>query len=286
MSIVIEELCYTYSPGSPFETKALSGLSLTIEKGEWAAIMGRTGCGKSTLIQLMAGLCKPASGRVLLDGEDINAPNYDRSALRRKVGLVFQYPECQLFETTVAKDVAFGLKHWGLSRAETEKRVNHSLELLGFDPEKVGRKPPMSLSGGEKRRVAIAGVLAAEPEYLILDEPIAGLDPLGREDFLELLTRLNGEGVTIIMVTHNADCVGEYAKRALVLENGGLAMDGTPEQVFSDVERLREMDLAVSSSREIAFMLRAGGLEIPENTVSYGRLLAELEKTLKGRCSP
>ena len=207
MPITVTNLTCVYGAGTPFETTALRDVSVTVENGSFVGILGRTGCGKSTLIQIMAGLLTPTAGTVMLDGQDIHARRYDRSILRRKVGIVFQYPECQLFETTVEKDVAFGLKHSGLSAAEKQARVRWALETVGFSFEKVHDQPPMGLSGGEKRRVAIAGVLATKPEYLILDEPIAGLDPLGREAFLQLITELNRGGMTILMVSHNADCL-------------------------------------------------------------------------------
>ena len=212
MSIRVEDISYIYGKGSPFEKTALSHVDLTINKGEFIGVIGHRGSGKSTLIQIMAGLLTPTAGTVMLDGQDIHARRYDRSILRRKVGIVFQYPECQLFETTVEKDVAFGLKHSGLSAAEKQARVRWALETVGFSFEKVHDQPPMGLSGGEKRRVAIAGVLATKPEYLILDEPIAGLDPLGREAFLQLITELNRGGMTILMVSEMIDQIYQIGK--------------------------------------------------------------------------
>ena len=235
MPITVTNLTCVYGAGTPFETTALRDVSVTVENGSFVGILGRTGCGKSTLIQIMADLLTPTAGTVMLDGQDIHARRYDRSILRRKVGIVFQYPECQLFETTVEKDVAFGLKHSGLSAAEKQARVRWALETVGISFEKIHDQPPMGLSGGEKRRVAIAGVLATRPEYLILDEPIAGLDPLGREAFLQLITELNRDGMTILMVSHNADCLGAYAQRLLVLEGGQLMRDGTPEEIYADL---------------------------------------------------
>lgn len=282
MPIEVKNLSLTYSAGTPFETKALNSISLRIDNGEFIGIMGHTGCGKSTLIQALAGLLRPCEGCITVDGRDINEKRYDRSELRRKLGIVFQYPECQLFETTVEKDVAFGLKHSGLTKDEISQRVKWALEQCGFDFEKVRKASPMGLSGGEKRRVAIAGVLAVKPEYLILDEPIAGLDPLGREAFLELMTRLNRDGMTIIMVSHNADCIGEYARRVLLLDNGKLIGDGSPEELFSDVERMRSLHLGVSQSREIAWLLKNKGLDIPQNICSYDKLLSAVLKALKG----
>ena len=179
MPIAVKDLSYSYHSGTPMQTQALREINLQIADGEYVAIMGRTGCGKTTLIQLLTGLLVPTQGTVLLDGEDISRRGFDRTTLRRKVGLVFQYPECQLFETTVRRDVAFGLKHAGLSRREVDERVRRALELCGFSYDEICDKSPLGLSGGEKRRLAIAGVLAVQPQYLFFDEPFAGLDPLG-----------------------------------------------------------------------------------------------------------
>ena len=282
MPIEVKNLSYTYSAGTPFETAALKSISLEIKNGEFIGVMGHTGCGKSTLIRALAGLLRPGEGSIVVDGSDINGRRYDRSEPRRKLGVVFQHPECQLFETTVEKDVAFGLKHSGLNKDEVTERVRWALEVCGFDFEKIAKASPMGLSGGEKRRVAIAGVLAVKPEYLILDEPIAGLDPLGREAFLELITGLNADGMTIIMVSHNADCIGEYARRVLLMNGGELVGDGSPEELFSDVERMRSLHLGVSRSREIAWQLKKGGMDIPQDICSYGRLLPAVLAHLRG----
>lgn len=282
MPIEVKNLSFTYSAGTPFETAALKNISLEIKNGEFIGVMGHTGCGKSTLIRALAGLLRPSEGSIVVDGSDINGRRYDRSKLRRKLGVVFQYPECQLFETTVEKDVAFGLKRSGLNKDEVTERVRWALEICGFDFEKIAKASPMGLSGGEKRRVAIAGVLAVKPEYLILDEPIAGLDPLGREAFLELITGLNADGMTIIMVSHNADCIGEYARRVLLLNGGELVGDGSPQELFSDVERMRSLHLGVSRSREIAWQLKKGGMDIPQDICSYGRLLPAVLAHLRG----
>lgn len=282
MSIEVRNISYTYSSGTPFETKALKNISFEIKNGEFVGIMGRTGCGKSTLIQAVAGLLPVSDGSIVIDGRDINDKRYDRSELRRKLGIVFQYPECQLFESTVEKDVAFGLKHSGLSKAEVAQRVKWALEICGFDYERVRKQTPLGMSGGEKRAVAIAGVLAVKPEYLILDEPIAGLDPLGREAFLKLMTRLNSEGMTIIMISHNADCIGEYAKRILLLDNGVLVDDGTPQELFFDVEKMQSLHLGVSRSRELCHLLDKRGFEIEQNICRYDELLPALLGGLKG----
>lgn len=282
MSIEVKNLSCVYGSGTPFETKALNDVSFTIENGEFVGIMGRTGCGKSTLIQAIAGLLPVSSGKILLDSDDINAKGYDRSILRRKLGIVFQYPECQLFESTVEKDVAFGLKHSGLGKAETADRVKWALEVCGFDYEKVRKKSPLGLSGGEKRRIAISGVLAIKPEYLILDEPIAGLDPLGREAFLKLITKLNSDGMTVIMVSHNADCIAEYARRILVLDDGSLAADGTPQELFADADNMNRLHLGVSRSREVGMMLSEKGFDISPEICTYNELLSAVCGILKG----
>ena len=276
MSIAVDRVSFTYSPGTVFETTALRDVSLTIEDGEYVGIMGQTGCGKSTLIQLMVGLMQPSSGQIRIDGKDINGRGYVREELRRKVGIVFQYPEVQLFETTVEKDVAFGLKHSGLSKTEIAESVRWTIETVGLDFEKVREASPFSLSGGEKRRVAIAGILAAKPKILILDEPIAGLDPVGREAFLALTKALNVAGVTIIMVSHNADALAENAERVIVLESGKLIMDSPVKVAFRDVELLRKKGIGISQVREIAYLLNKRGFQVPTDTIRYDQLLPHL----------
>lgn len=273
MSIVIQHLSFSYNRHTVMETAALNDVSLTVENGEFLGIMGRTGCGKSSLIQLIAGLLEPSSGTVLLDGQDIFRSSYDRAVLRRAVGLVFQYPETQLFETTVEKDVAYGLKHFGLDKEETEQRVRTALETVGFSFDQIREKSPFGLSGGEKRRVAIAGILAIRPKYLLLDEPIAGLDPIARSQFLELLKKLNEEGVTILMISHNADAIAAYCGRVVVLEQGQIAADGTPVELFRDLEKMQKLCVGVPQSRALTELLRQRGMDIPADTVSYPALL-------------
>lgn len=282
MPIEINNVSYIYNPGTPFETKALDHVCLQIDNAEFIGIMGHTGCGKSTLMQLIAGLLTPSDGQVFINGRDINDRRYDRNELRRKVGVVFQYPECQLFETTVYKDVAFGLKHAGLSKEQVTERVRWALTACGFQYEAVCSLSPMSLSGGEKRRVAIAGILAVQPDYLILDEPIAGLDPLGREAFLQMLAQLHTQGVTILMISHNADCIAEYTDRVLLFEAGRLLADGPTANIFADIAQMRQLRLGVSQSREIAWLLSQGGIEIPDHICSYAQLLPTVLAALKG----
>jgi len=286
MPIEIKNVSYVYAKGTPFETTALQNVSMTIENGDFVGIMGHTGCGKSTLIQLIVGLMRPSEGEILIDGKDINLRGYNRSELRRKVGLVFQYPECQLFETTVEKDVAFGLKHLSLTKPEVTERVRWALETVGFGFEKVRDLSPLGLSGGEKRRVAIAGVLAVKPQVLILDEPVAGLDPLGREAFLKLTDELNAAGTTIIMVSHNVDALAEHAKRIVVLENGEIIMDGSAKEVLGNADKLTKNQIGISQSTIIAEMLLERGVNIKQDTIRYDELVSQLISLKRGGVTP
>ena len=285
MPLSVNDLNYFYMTGTPFEVQALKDVCLTIEDGEFVGIIGHTGCGKSTLIQLMAGLLKPASGTVLVNGEDINASGYDRRRLRRTVGVVFQYPEYQLFEETVGKDVAFGPVKAGMTEQEAEKNVDTALELVGFEPAKIKQLSPFDLSGGQKRKVAIAGVLAMDPQILILDEPIAGLDPLGREQFMQLVKKLNDCGVTIIMISHNMDGLADHASRIVAMDHGTVYMDGTPKEVFADLPKLKRAGLGASESREAAAMIRERGWNIPDDIIKKDELVAAiLKRNEDGTC--
>jgi len=277
MPVDVENLSCVYAKGTSFETTALRDICLHIEDGEFVGFMGRTGCGKSTLIALIAGLVTPSTGRVLVDRKNINARNYDRAELRQKVGVVFQYPEYQLFETTVERDVGFSMRRFGLPKDETAAHVKKALELVGFDFEKVRALSPLGLSGGEKRRVAIAGVLAASPKLLILDEPVAGLDPLGREEFLALLDRLNADGTTILMISHNADALAEHAKRIVALRDGEIVLDGPAQDVFADTKALRENGLGVCQTAALAGILRERGRDIGPVT-KYDALIEALSE--------
>ena len=271
--------------GTPFEVQALKDVSLDVSDGEFVGIIGHTGCGKSTLIQLMAGLLKPASGTVLVNGRDINASGYDRKLLRRTLGVVFQYPEYQLFEETVGKDVAFGPLKAGMTEAEAEKNVDTALELVGFEPAKIKPLSPFDLSGGQKRKVAIAGVLAMDPQILILDEPIAGLDPLGREQFMQLVKKLNDCGVTIIMISHNMDGLADYASRIIAMDHGELYADGTPKEVFADLDKLKKVGIGASEAREAAAMLKERGWDIPSDIIKKDELVAAILKLSEdGKC--
>ena len=282
MPITVTDLSYTYAPNTVYAAHALEHISLHIEDGEFVGIMGKTGCGKSTLIELLAGLLTPTGGTVMVDGADIFDPKYDRTKLRRTVGVVFQYPEHQLFEMTVEKDVAFGLKHHPMSKEEKALAVRQALEAVGFDYDKVKDLSPLSFSGGEKRRIAIAGVLAVKPKILILDEPIAGLDPLGRQAFLSLLDRLNAQGTTILMISHNADAVAEHARRVIVLEQGKLLLDGRTEDVLRQQDFLKAHGLGSSQAAQIAACLSERGIPMKDDTVRYDDLLRQLIAYGKG----
>ena len=263
------------------DTRVLNDINVSIEDGEFVGVMGRTGCGKTSFMQLLAGLIRPTGGEVLIDGENIFASRYDRKKLRRKLGFVFQFPEVQLFETTVERDVTFALKHSGLSRMKMRERAVESLAAVGFVGDSILEQSPLSLSGGQRRRIAVAGVLAQKPKILILDEPLAGLDPTARREFLLLLRRLNREdGTTILMISHNADALAENCSRILVLDEGHLLSDGTPQEVFFDADALRARHLDVSFARQTAQLLQKGGFDVPQNIVSRDALLESVLRSV------
>ena len=279
MSIVIEHLNYVYMTGGPYETKALSDVNLTIHDGEFIGLIGHTGSGKSTLVQHLNGLIMPTSGRVLVDGMDLADKGTDRRAVRQRVGLVFQYPENQLFEETVEKDIAFGPKNLGLDEAEIDRRVRDAMRRVALDYDRLHERSVFELSGGQMRRVAIAGVLAMEPQVLVLDEPCAGLDPRGREEILGLIKRLHEEaGTTIVMVSHSMDDVASLAERVIVMNHGELVMDGAPRDVFACGEELRGMGLDVPQAVQLAGKLRERGFDIPEGIYRIEEIKAEIEK--------
>ena len=260
MSIRLENVNYIYGEGSGQEKWALKNINLTIHDREFIGIVGHTGSGKSTLTQLLNGLEKPSSGTIYYNDEDIQADGYERRKLRQKVGLVFQYPEHQLFEVSVIKDVEFGPRNLGLSNLEVEKRSFDALKQVSDDLLDVA---PFALSGGQKRRVAIAGVLAMQPEVLILDEPTAGLDPAGRTEILELLKKLHEENnITVILVSHSMDDVARYAGRILVMNQGELVLDGEPQKVFRYRDELRKIGLDVPQSTNILYELRDRGMAV------------------------
>ncbi len=283
MQVTLEHVTHTYQPDSPFQATAIRDVNMVIQPGEFLALIGHTGSGKSTLAQHINGLLKPTEGRVLLDGQDIHQKGFDKKALRRKVGLVFQYPEHQLFEETVAKDVAFGPKNLGLDEKEIEERVIEALARVGLTQPGIAQKSPFELSGGQMRRVAIAGVLAMEPKVLILDEPTAGLDPAGRERILRKLMdyRRETEG-TVLLISHSMDDVARLATRLLVFDKGRIAMDGTPAEIFARAEELKAMGLTVPAATEIALALRQRGVDIPESIYTINYLRKQLVSLREG----
>lgn len=272
MPIAVENLSYTYLPGTPFESAAVKDVSFAIEDGEYVGIIGHTGSGKTTLIKMMCALLPPTAGRVLLNGGDINQKGYDRKSLRKNIGVIFQYPEYQLFEETVYKDVAFGPTKMGLSEEEVKERVKEALALVDIDYEGVKERSPFELSGGQKRRVAIAGVLAMRPQILVMDEPVAGLDPKGRASLFDLIRTLNEKGTTILLITHSMDDLAANAKRVIVMNKGSLVLDGTPKEVFAKAEKLTGMGLGVPEVSRIAEGLRAKGCAVPEGIITVDEM--------------
>lgn len=258
----IENLTHTYSAGTPFQRSAVEELSLTVGKGEFLGIIGHTGSGKSTLIQHLNGLLQPTSGRILLEGKDIWAEPKKIRDVRFKVGLVFQYPEYQLFEETVYKDIAFGPKNMGLDSGEIDRRVRDAAAFVGLDAELLD-KSPFELSGGQKRRVAIAGVIAMEPKVLVLDEPTAGLDPQGRDAILAQIQAYHrAKGAAVVLVSHSMEEIARNVERIAVLSDGRVLMQGTPEQVFARAHELEQVGLDVPQVTKVAAALRARGLDI------------------------
>ena len=273
MSIKIENLTHVYMPKSPFEKKALDNVNLVIEDGEFLALIGHTGSGKSTLIQHLNGLLEPTSGRILVDDIDITNKEAKLTEIRKKIGLVFQYPEYQLFEETIEKDIAFGPNNLELSSEEVSRRVKKSMEMVGLDYETYKNVSPFDLSGGQKRRVAIAGVIAMEPKVLILDEPTAGLDPQGRDDILEQIKLLHEKyKMTIVLVSHSMEDVGKLAQRIVVMNKGKVELLGKPSEVFKEVETLEKIGLAVPQVTYLMRVLRERGFDVSDEifTVEKG----------------
>ena len=283
MSIIADHLSYIYGAGTAYEVKALDDVSFKIEDGEYIGLLGHTGSGKSTLVQLLNGLLKPSSGTVYVDGEDIWERDYNLKQLRGRVGLVFQYPEYQLFEADVFSDVCFGPKNLGLSRSEVELRAYGALKQVGVRDD-CFYQSPFDLSGGEKRRVAIAGVLAMKPSVLILDEPTAGLDPAGREWILDLIGGLRKEqGMTIILVSHSMDDAAEHAQRLMVMHEGRLAMDGDARDVFSYYRELIEMGLDIPDVTKVLYMLKENGFPVSTDAITLKEAAAEILKLFDKR---
>ena len=281
MSIKIENLTHIYMKNSPFEKKALDDVNIEIEDGEFVALIGHTGSGKSTLIQHINGLLKPNSGRIIVDGVDITEKKINLNFIRKKVGLVFQYPEYQLFEETIEKDIAFGPRNLGLSDDDINNRVKRAMNIVGLKYDEYKDRSPFDLSGGQKRRVAIAGVVAMEPRVLILDEPTAGLDPKGRDDILGEIKNLQKEyKLTIILVSHSMEDVAKLADRIIVMHNGKCIIDGTPAQVFKEINTLESVGLAVPQVTYMAKKLRDKGINISEDIFTIEQAKEEILRLL------
>ena len=289
MELRVENMCYDYNKGTSFEKRALNNINLSIKENEFIGLIGHTGSGKSTLIQTFNGLLAPTEGKVTWNGKDIYEKGFNRREFRSHVGIVFQYPEYQLFETTVLKDVCFGPKNLGISEEESKRKAEEALRLVGLD-EKYWQHSPFELSGGQKRRAAIAGVLAMEPEILILDEPTAGLDPKGRDEILGVIKKLNEEKeTTIILVSHSMDDVAEYVDRIIVINDGDIMYDDTPVNIFQMVDELEAIDLAAP---QITYILRdlnrmglnvgTGIIRIDDAVQTIKKALSEYKNNMKG----
>ena len=286
MSIELKNITYTYSPGTAYEIHALKDINLEIPDGQFIGVIGHTGSGKSTLIQHLNALIRPTSGSVLYNGEDVWEEKYDRRKLRSQVGLVFQYPEHQLFESDVLSDVCFGPMNQGMSREEAEAEAKKALLQVGFK-EKNFSKSPFELSGGQKKRVAIAGVLAMNPKILILDEPTAGLDPKGRDEILDQISELHkARGITIILVSHSMEDVAKYVERLIVVNRGQIAFDDNPREVFSHYKELEAMGLAAPQITYIMHALKQKGLKVDPNATTVEEARDDILRALKEAGSP
>lgn len=279
MSIALEHVNYVYSPGTAYEKHALKDVSFEIEQGQFVGIIGHTGSGKSTLIQHLNGLVKATSGKILYEGQNIYEEGYDMKKLRSQVGLVFQYPEYQLFEADVLSDVGFGPKNQGLSREECEKCAREALALVGF-PEKYYSQSPFELSGGQKRRVAIAGILAMHPRVLVLDEPTAGLDPKGRDEILDQIQPLHREtGMTVILVSHSMEDIANYVDRIIVMNRGEKMLDGTPKEVFSHYKELEKVGLAAPQVTYVMHDLKERGFPVSTDATTIPEAADEIMRS-------
>ncbi len=280
MSIALEHVNYVYSPGTAYEKQALKDVSLEIPQGQFVGIIGHTGSGKSTLIQHLNGLTRATSGRILYEGRNIYEEGYNMRWLRSQVGLVFQYPEHQLFEVDVLSDVCFGPKNQGLSQKECEARAKEALDLVGF-PDKYYKQSPFELSGGQKRRVAIAGVLAMRPKVLVLDEPTAGLDPKGRDEILDQVERLHKEtGMTVILVSHSMEDVARYVERIIVMNRGEKMLDGTPREVFRHYKELEKVGLAAPQVTYVMHDLKERGFDLSPDATTIEEAADEIMRSL------
>ncbi len=284
MSLELKHVSHIYQEGSAKESYALRDICLNVNEGEFLGIAGHTGSGKSTLIQHFNGLLKPTSGEVIVDGVNINGKEAKKElkALRMQVGIVFQYPEYQLFEETVERDIAFGPRNLNLSDIEIKHRVTEAMDMLKLS-KKLRKKSPFELSGGQKRKIAIAGVLAMKPKYLILDEPTAGLDPKGREEFLELIADLHRQGLTVVMVSHSMDDIARYAQRMIVLEHGEIRLEGTPQAVFAQPELLEQIGLGVPTLTRLLIELQKQGWDVRTDLFHPTDVSQEILRALRKR---
>ena len=276
MSVIAEDLTYVYGGNKKLQTTAVDGISVKIDDGQFIGLIGHTGSGKTTFLQLIAGLIRPTSGTVYIDGDDIFAKGYDIHSIRSKIGIVFQYPEHQLFEETIFKDVAYGPTNLGVEKSEVEARVKEALEMVGMS-DKSYMQSPFELSGGQKRRVAIAGVLAMKPKILILDEPTAGLDPAGRTEILDLVSRLCKEQeMTIILVSHSMEDVAKYADRILVLNEGKIAVDAPPKRVFTLRSQLEGFGLSLPQVTKVMDELKKAGIPVRNDIITIEEAVEEI----------
>lgn len=284
MSIQVKNLTHIYEKGMPNESVALENISFEVEDGSFLGVIGHTGSGKSTLLQHLNGLLKPTDGTIVIGGVDITSPDVSMVEIRKRIGLVFQYPEYQLFEETVAKDVAFGPKNLGLSKEEIDERVKEAIELVGLDYEAIKDRSPFELSGGQKRRVAIAGVVAMRPEVLILDEPTAGLDPKAHKDVLKMIETVHEKtGNIIILVSHNMTDIARMSDKVLVIDSGHMVMMGTPKEVFSNREELARVGLDLPPITQLTENLRKNGIGIEETILSVEVAAEQIVKYLKDK---
>lgn len=284
MSLIeINNLSHVYSPGLPFEKKAVDDISLKIEENEFIGLIGHTGSGKSTFIQHLNGLLKPSSGEIIIDGTRVDKSGSNLTDLRKKVGLVFQYPEYQLFEETIERDIAFGPRNLDISEEEVHERVKASMESVGLDYETYKDKSPFELSGGLKRRVAIAGVLAMEPKVLILDEPTAGLDPRGRDEILSEIKSIHeNRKITVILVSHSMEDVAKIAERIIVFDKGKVFLDGEPREIFRNEDKLLGVGLGIPQITSLMRTLKKNGLDINEDAITVEEAKESLKKYLRG----
>ncbi len=284
MPILLKNVHYTYMPHTPLAQHALDGVNLTIGEGEFAAVIGHTGSGKSTLLQQMKGLLVPTKGAVLVDGVDLGQKTQAVKDAKASVGMVFQYPEQQIFEETVFDDVAFGPRNMGLPESEVEKRVRRAMRLVQLDPIAYKERSPFELSGGQRRRVALAGVFAMQPKYLLLDEPAAGLDPIGKREIFSKLMELNERaGTAVLFISHDMDDVAKFAKRLLVMESGRLVFDGTPQEVFAEKEKLQAMGLDVPSAAKLLDILAAKGVAVKRRALTVEDAVQEILHAIGGK---